>query len=66
MKNLTQRETEIVELMLAGLSNSQIARELFISVHTVKSILEKVYDKYEIHNRLLLAVHLTKEKFAEK
>lgn len=60
MKNLTERETEVVELLAKGLTNKEIGEELFISRHTVKAVLEKVYEKIGIHNRVLVAMYVIK------
>lgn len=60
MKNLTKREIEVVNLLTRGLSNAEIAEELIISKHTVKSILESIYDKLDLRNRVLVAVYATK------
>ncbi|MGV9776278.1 response regulator [Streptosporangium sp. NPDC003464] len=48
---LSPREVEIVALVADGLSNRQIARELFISEATVKSHLVHIYAKLEVDNR---------------
>ena len=61
MKNLTDRELQIAELIVQGFSNKEIAEKLFISIHTVKAILEHIYEKLNINNRVLLAVYLTKQ-----
>lgn len=42
---LTSREEEILHLIARGLSNKEIARELDISGHTVKTHLHHIYDK---------------------
>jgi DNA-binding NarL/FixJ family response regulator len=42
---LTTREAEVLKLLAAGLSNSEIARELFISEHTVKTHINHVFSK---------------------
>lgn len=66
MKKLTLREIEIIELLTKGLTNKEIAEKLSISTHTVKGILEKIYDKLNIHNRLLAGIYYYKhnqEKF---
>lgn len=49
--SLSPREVEIVLLVADGLSNRQIARELFISEATVKSHLVHIYAKLEVDNR---------------
>jgi DNA-binding NarL/FixJ family response regulator len=42
---LTAREAEVLKLLAAGLSNGEIARELFISDHTVKTHINHVFSK---------------------
>ena len=42
---LTERESEILELMLKRLSNNEIADQLFISINTVKSHIRGIYTK---------------------
>lgn len=42
---LTERESEILELMLKRLSNNEIADQLFISINTVKSHMRSIYNK---------------------
>lgn len=48
---LSQRETEILELLVTGASNREIARRLFISESTVKGHLVNLYDKLGVDNR---------------
>lgn len=49
---LTHREMEIIALLGTGASNSEIAEQLFVSEHTVKSHLYNVFRKINVHNRL--------------
>ncbi|WP_152628152.1 helix-turn-helix transcriptional regulator [Streptacidiphilus neutrinimicus] len=51
---LTAREREIAELVSTGLTNSQIAQRLFLSVRTVETHLGQVYRKLGIANRASL------------
>jgi two-component system nitrate/nitrite response regulator NarL len=53
---LTARELEIVEAIASGDSNSDIAHDLNISLHTVKHHLSSVFDKTGTSTRLELAV----------
>ena len=55
---LTDREKEIAELMVEGLSNRQIADKLYISEGTVKNYISSIYDKTGIHDRVKLVVAL--------
>jgi len=48
---LTPREREILVLVAAGKANKEVARELWLSPHTVRSHLEHVFEKLEVTNR---------------
>src|SRR5258706_10667161 len=49
---LSKREKEVVELLLQGKSNKQIALALGISDRTVEFHLKKVYDKLQVNSRI--------------
>lgn len=49
---LTKREIEVSKLICEGLSNKEIAEELFISSHTVKSHIDNIFRKLEVNNRV--------------
>ena len=55
--NLTKREKEVLELIIQGKSNPQIANELILSIHTVKAHLESIYKKLGVHNKVQAAVY---------
>jgi RNA polymerase sigma factor (sigma-70 family) len=48
---LTPREREVVDLIGKGLSNQEIASELFISVGTVKNHVHNILQKLEVNSR---------------
>ncbi|WP_029007642.1 LuxR C-terminal-related transcriptional regulator [Azospirillum halopraeferens] len=48
---LTARERTLLESLTTGRTNAQLARELGISVHTVKFHLKNLYDKLGVGNR---------------
>ena len=48
---LSDRELEVLELVAAGHSNKEIAGKLFVSINTVKTHLQKVYEKLEVNRR---------------
>ncbi|MCM2972710.1 response regulator transcription factor [Larsenimonas suaedae] len=50
-KSLTRREVEILQLLKTGASNFDIAQELSISEHTVKSHLYHIFRKLKVKNR---------------
>jgi len=60
LKNLTEREIEICQLLSDGYTNSQIAEFLYISEGTVKNYISTIYDKTEIKDRTMLALKLAK------
>jgi pimeloyl-ACP methyl ester carboxylesterase/DNA-binding CsgD family transcriptional regulator len=49
--SLTPSEVRVVELVAEGLSNKQVAEKLFVSVATVKTHLQHVYQKLEVSTR---------------
>ena len=53
---LSQRETEIISLIAQGLSNKQIAEELFISQGTVKNYISNILSKTAIDHRTQIAI----------
>lgn len=53
--SLTPKEMDIVRLVSRGMSNSDIAAELFISRRTVEAHLSHVFQKLEVSNRTQLA-----------
>jgi DNA-binding NarL/FixJ family response regulator len=53
---LTQRELEILELIVAGCSNGQIAEKLYITVGTVKTHVRNILNKLCADDRTQAAV----------
>ncbi len=51
---LSIREKEIINFVLLGLSNKEIANKLYISQLTVKTHLQNIYRKLGISNKLQL------------
>jgi len=54
---LTPRELDIVRLVGKGLRNKDIARQLGVAVTTVRTHLNKVYDKLDSESRVELALY---------
>lgn len=52
IKNLTEREKEILKLVALGNSNNEIAENLFIREITVKTHLNNIYRKIGVENRV--------------
>ena len=59
---LTDREKEIVTLMLQGKTNRAIAEELCITENTIKSHCRNIYLKFKVHNKSELLVELAGKK----
>lgn len=58
---LTDREIEILKLIVSGKSNPEIAKELFISVHTVKAHVSTIMEKFCVADRTQVAVKAVKK-----
>ena len=53
--NLTEREKEILRLLMRGLSYKEIASSIFISLETLNSHIKNIYRKLNVHSRSELA-----------
>jgi DNA-binding CsgD family transcriptional regulator len=49
---LTQRETEIMELIATGIGNEDIADKLFVSKNTIKFHIKNIFIKLDVRNRV--------------
>lgn len=56
--NLTEREGEMLDLAVHGMTNEEIAQKLNISIHTVKKHFQSVYTKMNVHNRVQMVQNL--------
>jgi two-component system NarL family response regulator len=59
---MTNREREIIVLIADGLSNKEIAQQLNIATHTVKSHVHNIMEKLALHTRLQIAKYTREEK----
>ena len=55
-QNLTNRENEVKDLLIQDLTNGQIAKELFISIGTVKTHIKNIFEKLCVSNRMEVAL----------
>jgi DNA-binding NarL/FixJ family response regulator len=62
---LSNRETEVLECIAAGLSTTEIAETLFISVATVKSHIARLIMKVEVRDRLQLVIEAYRSGFIQ-
>lgn len=58
---LTQRELDVLSKAAKGLSNRDIAGELFLSVHTVESHLRSIFNKFGVGSRIEAVIKALKK-----
>jgi len=63
---LTKREHEVIDLIARGMSNKEIAYELKIAVHTVKSHVHNTLEKLALQTRLELASYALTDRIIRK
>jgi len=56
LDNLTERQLEVLKALVPGLSNKEIARELYLSDATVKVHIRNLLKKFDVTNRTQLAL----------
>jgi two-component system response regulator NreC len=64
-ESLTQRETEILRLIVEGYTNRQIGTELNISIRTVEGHRANISDKLGLHSRVELVRYARKNGLIE-
>ncbi|HXH23549.1 MAG TPA: LuxR C-terminal-related transcriptional regulator [Dehalococcoidia bacterium] len=55
--NLTEREVEVLSRIAAGMTSTQVAQDLVLSVRTVERHISNVYLKLDIHSRAEAAAY---------
>jgi DNA-binding CsgD family transcriptional regulator len=50
-RNISKRELEVLTLMAKGLSNQEIAEQLFVSLNTIKTHSANLFEKLEVKRR---------------
>jgi two-component system nitrate/nitrite response regulator NarL len=58
---LTPREVEVLEQVVTGATNKEIAERLHITENTVKIHLRNILEKLQVQNRIQAAVHAVRE-----
>ncbi|MFM2081826.1 MAG: hypothetical protein RL380_517 [Verrucomicrobiota bacterium] len=54
---VTRRETEVLQQVIKGYANKQIAAALYISEDTVKTHLKTIFAKFGVHDRTSAVIH---------
>lgn len=60
--DLSEREKDILSLLVEGMSKKQIGEKIFLSHHTVDSHIRNIYTKLEVHSRSSAISKAIKEK----
>ncbi|HYJ62275.1 MAG TPA: response regulator transcription factor, partial [Parafilimonas sp.] len=60
--NLSEREKEILTLLVKGKSYKMIAAECFISIDTVNSHIKNIYEKLHVHSKSEAVVKAINQK----
>ena len=63
--DLTNRETEIVQLIAQGLSNQEIADECFITLKTVKTHVSNILSKLDVSDRTQATIYAFKHNLVD-
>lgn len=64
-ESLSERERDVLVLICQGLSNKQIAQQLYLSVRTVENHLRRLYQKLGVSSRTEAAVLAMQERWVE-
>ena len=59
---LTQREQEILGLMMDGLTKKEIAERLFLSFYTIDTHVKNIYAKLHVHSRTEAVMKARRER----
>lgn len=65
IRALTTREMEILKLIVSGKTNTEIAKELMLSVHTVKTHVCSILGKMAVSDRVQASVKAIREGLVE-
>ncbi|MGG4036281.1 response regulator transcription factor [Paenibacillus cisolokensis] len=64
-EELTEREMDVLKGLARGLSNQEIADELFIGIKTVKFHITNIFDKLGVEDRTQAAIYAHKHGLAD-
>jgi DNA-binding CsgD family transcriptional regulator len=66
MQRLTPREAEVMALVAEGMTNTQIATHLCISISTVKAHVSSICEKLELTNRVQVIMYIQRIEDSRK
>jgi len=64
-KDLTARELEVIKLIVHGYSNSEIAKKLNITHHTVKAHVSSILRKFHVETRVEAVIAAMRAKIID-
>lgn len=64
--NLSKREMEVLKILAQGLSNQEIADQLFISLKTVKTHVSNIFNKLEVNDRTQATIYAIQHKLVNQ
>ncbi|MDA8048283.1 MAG: response regulator transcription factor [Actinomycetota bacterium] len=62
---LTARELEVLKLVARGMSNKDVADELFISENTVKNHVRNILEKLHLHSRMEAVMYAVRQRLLD-
>ena len=62
VENLTPRENEVLQHVMHGLSNKEIATRMGVTVAAIKWHLQHIYEKLHVHSRTEAALKYKEQK----
>jgi DNA-binding NarL/FixJ family response regulator len=63
--SLTPREVEVLRFVAKGMSNREIAEELYISENTVKNHVRNILEKLHLHSRMEAVLYAMRERIID-
>jgi DNA-binding NarL/FixJ family response regulator len=61
LEPLTEREQQVLELVVQGLNNPEIGERLHLSENTIKKYLHNILEKLHLNNRVEAAIYAVKQ-----
>ena len=62
---LTTRELEVLKLVAKGMSNKEVAEQLFISENTVKNHVRNILEKLHLHSRMEAVMYAVRQRLLD-
>ena len=63
--SLTERELDVLNHMVKGKTNSEIAKSMNVTTHTVKVYVASILQKFEVRDRIQAIIKAISEKLVD-